>query len=102
MSKYAALIKAAKEDEPTVQNQAVMADSLPPVQVSGKPDNQIIDQVKTPPKAKANTSHLEDQVNLGVKVPLSWRRHWASESKKTGVTMTEIIVEALTARFGKP
>jgi hypothetical protein len=44
----------------------------------------------------------EELVNLGVKVPLSWRRHWAAESKREGVSMTEIIIQALTSRFGRP
>lgn len=98
MSKYAALIKAAKEDESVSEAQASVPVAPPAVQISVKPENQT--QVRA--KARERVTTLEEQVNLGIKVPLSWRRHWAAESKKTGVTMTEVIVEALTARFGKP
>ncbi len=45
---------------------------------------------------------LEEMVNLCVKVPLAFRRHWASESKKRGVSMTEVIIEALKNEFGEP
>jgi hypothetical protein len=45
---------------------------------------------------------LEEMVNLCVKVPLTFRRHWASESKKRGVSMTEVIIEALKNEFGEP
>ena len=51
---------------------------------------------------KEEISPNEDLVNLGVKVPITWRRHWAAESKRQGVSMTSVIVEALTDRFGKP
>jgi hypothetical protein len=45
---------------------------------------------------------LEEMVNLCVKVPLTFRRHWAGESKKRGVSMTEVIIEALKNEFGEP
>jgi hypothetical protein len=45
---------------------------------------------------------LEEMVNLCVKVPLSLRRHWASESKRRGIPMTEVIIEALKNEFGEP
>ena len=44
----------------------------------------------------------EKEVNLSVKVPLSLRRHWAAEAKRQGITMTEVIIEALTKKFGEP
>jgi hypothetical protein len=45
---------------------------------------------------------VEEMVNLCVKVPLSFRRHWAGESKKRGISMTEVIIEALKNEFGEP
>jgi hypothetical protein len=45
---------------------------------------------------------VEEMVNLCVKVPLSLRRHWAGESKKRGISMTEVIIEALKNEFGEP
>jgi hypothetical protein len=45
---------------------------------------------------------VEEMVNLCVKVPLSLRRHWAGESKKRGLPMTVVIIEALKNEFGEP
>ena len=45
---------------------------------------------------------LEAMVNLCVKVPLTLRRHWAGESKKRGISMTDVIIEALNNEFGEP
>lgn len=77
--KYRDLIKKAREPEN---------------QESVKPDNQISSQ----PEAR----EAEQEVNLCVKVPISLRRHWSAEAKRTGVTMTTVIVEALKAKFGEP
>jgi hypothetical protein len=43
-----------------------------------------------------------EKVNLGVKIPLAWRRHWASESKRRGISMTEVIIAAMIDVFGNP
>ena len=64
---------------------------------SGKPDSQIASQ---PDNQKAIKP--EKQVNLCTKVPESWRRHWAAEAKRTGITMTEVMVNALKEQFGLP
>lgn len=45
---------------------------------------------------------VEEMVNLCIKVPLSLRRHWAGESKKRGISMTEVVIEALKNEFGEP
>jgi hypothetical protein len=45
---------------------------------------------------------VEEMVNLCIKVPLSSRRHWAGESKKRGISMTVVIIEALKNEFGEP
>ncbi|HEY9878151.1 MAG TPA: hypothetical protein V6D29_06825 [Leptolyngbyaceae cyanobacterium] len=58
-------------------------------QLSGKPDDQI-------------TKQPEKQVNLCVKVPESHRRYWAAMAKLQGITMTDVMVEALTQKFGLP
>jgi len=57
-----------------------------------KPENQI----KEVPKDQIK------EVNLCVKVPEPLRRHWAVESKRQGVTMTEVIIKAMYDRFGAP
>ncbi len=60
-------------------------------QTTSKPDNQI-----------TGLPESQKEVNLCVKVPETLRRHWAAESKRQGVTMTEIIIQALSDRFGTP
>ena len=67
-----------QENQPTVE---------PDNQITGKPEHQI---------------KQEREVNLCVKVPESLRRHWAAESKRHGITMTEVIIQALKERFGSP
>jgi hypothetical protein len=77
--KYGDLIKQARK---------------PDNQESVKPDSQITSQPEV--------TEVEQEVNLCVKVPISLRRHWSAEAKRTGVTMTTVIVEALKAKFGEP
>lgn len=55
-----------------------------------KPDDQISGQPD------------EKRVNLCVKVPESWRKHWAIQAKIQEVTMTQVMVDALTQQFGLP
>jgi hypothetical protein len=81
-SKYGDLIKKARE---------------PNDPVSRKPEDQ-----KTSEPEDQQAREPEQEVNLCVKVPKRLRRHWAAESKRTGITMTSVIVEALKARFGEP
>jgi predicted HicB family RNase H-like nuclease len=44
----------------------------------------------------------EPEVNLCVKVPKSLRQHWAAEAKRADITMTSVIIQALTQKFGLP
>lgn len=44
----------------------------------------------------------EPEVNLSIKVAAARRRHWAAEAKRSGVTLTAAITEALSERFGEP
>ena len=72
--KYGAIIKEARNPE---------------IQITRKPDVALnIDVIK--------------EVNLSIKVPENKRRHWASEAKRQGVTITAAITEALSKRFGEP
>ena len=83
--KYGSLIRQAKQPKPDNQ---ITRQPEPDGQISGKPepDGQI----------------EEKRVNLCVKVPESWRKHWAIQAKVQDITMTDVMVEALTARFGLP
>ncbi len=111
MAKYGDLIRKARKTD----NQE---DNEPDNQISEKPDNQKIEQSDTqggvanrghklnnqmPGKPDNQISQLpEREVNLCVKVPESLRRHWAAEAKRYGITMTEVMTEALIQQFGKP
>jgi hypothetical protein len=77
------------------------------IQKARKEENQI----NSPPQLEENKDQSvkpDDQktsnpeVNLCVKVPKYLRQHWAAEAKRSGVTMTSVIVEALTQKFGLP
>ncbi|MBE9157100.1 hypothetical protein IQ265_09720 [Nodosilinea sp. LEGE 06152] len=89
-------VKQAKPDDQEAikpDDQKVMR---PENQASDKPESQIED-------APAPVKPVEErQVNLCVKVPESWRKHWAIQAKVQDVTMTTVMVEALTERFGLP
>lgn len=61
-------------------------------QKSGKMDNQTNESNKT----------LDKLVNLGIKVDIARRRHWVGQAKLQGVTISEVIIEALEKRFGTP
>ena len=74
MSKYGDLIKKARESEP--ENQ-----------IAGLPEHH---------------SEKEQFVNLCIKVPLTQRRYWMSKAKEQGITVTSVIIEALTQKFGEP
>ncbi len=107
MAKYGDLIRKARETENQEINESdnqtsgkpdnqsneqpivTNKESKPDNQISGKPDNQI-------------NQMPEREVNLCVKVPESLRRHWAAEAKRNGITMTEVMTEALIQKFGKP
>lgn len=82
--KYGGIIKQARQPEDQIK-ESVKSEN----QTAGKPDDQ---EPKKP----------EKQVNLCVKVPESWRRHWAAHSKLQGITMTDVMVEALSQKFGLP
>ncbi|MEA5507496.1 hypothetical protein VB735_31265 [Halotia wernerae UHCC 0503] len=82
MSKYGDLIKKARETEPENQKAIKTED-----QTSGLPSPE---------------PELEQMVNLCVKVPISQRRYWMSKAKEQGITVTSVIIEALTQKFGEP
>lgn len=72
MSKYGALIQEAKKQEN---------------QKTRKPEEEKVS---------------EPDVNLSIKVSISRRRHWAAEAKRQGITLTAVILEALSQKFGEP
>ena len=82
MSKYGDLIKKARETEPENQKAINTSD-----QTSGLPEE---------------VPEFEQMVNLCVKVPLTQRRYWMSKAKEQGITVTSVIIEALTQKFAEP
>jgi len=48
-----------------------------------------------------NNDKGNDPVNITIKVPRKSRQYWTSRCKLEGVTMTEVLIEALEQRFGK-
>lgn len=89
--KYGSLIRQAKQPKPDDQIAVE-----PGNQISGQPDNQM------PGQPEPDNQVKEKQVNLCVKVPESWRKHWAIQAKIQDITMTDVMVEALTQKFGLP
>ncbi len=72
-------------------------------QITGLQDNKTSQSEKEQLSGLQNDQITsEPDVNLCVKVPKSIRHHWAVEAKRTGVTMTSVIIEALTQKFGLP
>jgi hypothetical protein len=69
------------------------------IQKARQEDNQTEDQISGKPESQQAS---DPEVNLCVKVPKSLRRHWAAEAKRSGTTMTSVIMEALTQKFGLP
>ncbi len=84
MSKYGALIEQAKN-----QNT-----EKPESKKTRKPENLM--------KGSKSEKSEEKGVNLSIKVPESKRRHWVVEAKKQGTSLTAVIIEALSKKFGIP
>jgi hypothetical protein len=109
MPKYGDIIKQAKSAKPDNQ-----IDGLPEDQETRQPESQKdakqeslqieqpANQITIKPEDQQTRQPDEPMKNLCVKVPESWRRHWAAQAKLTGRTMTNVMVEALKQEFGLP
>lgn len=108
MGKYGELIREAKAESGEPENQITdkpdnQTARKPATQKTRKPDSQIRRKMENQKTRKQdNQTDADEAVNLGVKVPLRYWRHWAAQSKLTGISMTEVIIAALIAEFGKP
>jgi hypothetical protein len=74
MSKYGALIKEARKH----------------------------DTKKGKSQESEQNTHSEEEVNLSIKVAKVRRQHWAAEAKRQGTSLTAVIIEALSTKFGEP
>lgn len=97
MSKYKQVFDARKQEAEKKTESQVEESTLPESGKSGNPEitkseKVEIQQQKAPDKL----------VNLGIKVAESRRRHWGGKAKLEGVTISEVIIEALSNRFGEP
>jgi hypothetical protein len=96
MSKFGAIIKQAKSQnagKPENHKSVKPSNSKPVKQenhITRKPEKIIIKSVD------------DKDVNLSIKVPESRRRHWVSEAKRQGTSLTAVILESLSKRFGEP
>jgi hypothetical protein len=55
------------------------------------------------PESQNEAPQVEEKAaNLTIKIPLSLRQHWVGEAKKQGTSVTAVIIDALTNRFGTP
>lgn len=97
MSRFAGIIAEARKPETETVKPEIQKTRKPALQKTAKLTTA------TPVKAaKATPKIKEEDVNLTVKVPRLRRMHWAAEAKRAGITLTEVICEALSKRFGEP
>ncbi len=82
MSRYGDIIKKGREEEQKEVKDTVGKEVNTEVGKAVKDDDQ--------------------PVNITIKVPRKSRQYWTSQCKLQGVTMTEVLVEALIERFGEP
>jgi len=93
--KYGDLIREARKPES-------QKDGLLVNEQEGKAESTFAESA--PLETAGNESDVSEnkQVNLSIKVPESWRRHWVSEAKRQGTSLTAEITEALKNKFGLP
>ena len=72
--------------------------------MQGSKFGELIKQARIPERQNAGEVEVvqDRMVNLSIKVPESSRRHWASEAKRRGTTLTAVITAALLDTFGMP
>jgi hypothetical protein len=97
MSKYKQVFDARKQEAEKKPELEIEQTQDPESGKSGNPEitkseNQELQKIKPQDKL----------VNLGIKVAESRRRHWGGRAKLEGVTISEVIIEALSKRFGEP
>ena len=82
MSGYKDIIKKGRDEEKSKQSKSQKA-------------------VNTESGKTIKNDRGNDPVNITIKVPRKFRQYWTSQCKLEGVTMTEVLIEALEKRFGK-
>lgn len=102
--RYGDLIRKAREEEDKIDTPENQDSGKLENQKDGKPEKKKTRKQENQPELVESPPPQppEPDVNLSIKVPASWRRHWVSEAKRQGTSLTAIIIESLTAKFGKP
>ena len=104
MSKFGAIIEQAKSQN---AGKPESRKTIKPERKSaGKTENQKAGKQEYQNAGKKENQKTEKvavrDVNLSIKVPESRRRHWVSEAKRQGTSLTAVILESLSKRFGEP
>lgn len=97
MSKYKELFNALKLENEAAGEQEIRKTGNTESGKQVKPENSKAGKTSVPAK-KAE----EKQVSLGVKVAESRRRFWVGQAKLQGMTISEVIISALSKKFGEP
>lgn len=84
MSKYREVFNARKLEKKKLPNEVNQKDGNMEIQKGGKTEGE------------------NKLVNLGIKVAEKRRRFWVGQAKLQGITISEIIIDALTKKFGEP
>ena len=71
-------------------------------QKTGKPESQFSGSGSDTKPGSPSPPAGPADVNLTIKVPRAWRQHWVSQAKGEGNTLTAVIIEALSQKYGLP
>ena len=93
MSSYSDIIKQGRQEEELEKTQKV---------VNTKSGKTVSNDKGKKVKTEKGKSRDNEPVNITIKVPRKHRQFWTSRAKLEGLTMTEVLVEALEERFGLP
>lgn len=65
-------------------------------------NNEIQKSIQLEIQKDGKRNDGDKAVNLGIKVAERRRRFWVGQAKLQGVTISEVIIDALSKKFGNP
>lgn len=98
MSKYKDVFNARKLENESTGNEEIQNSRNTQIQKDVNPSSRKAGKTKPVVKKPEN----DKQVNLGIKIGESRRRFWVGQAKLRGITISEIIIEALSKKLGDP
>lgn len=98
MSKYKDVFNARKIENESAETKEVQKSRNPQIQKDVNPATRKSGKGKPVVKKPEN----DKLVNLGIKIGESRRRFWVGQAKLRGITISEIIIEALSKKLGDP